>query len=125
MATIAIDFDGTCVRYAYPEVGESIGVEPVLERLVDAGHRLILLTMRTGEQLKEATTWFKERSIPLWGINKNPEQKYWSLSPKVYAELYIDDLACGIPLILGDTVKPYVDWSLVEDWLIDKEFLEA
>ena len=44
---IAIDFDGTCVTHDYPEVGKDIGAVPVLKRLIDAGHKLILHTMRS------------------------------------------------------------------------------
>jgi hypothetical protein len=125
MAVIAIDFDGTCVKHCYPEIGESIGAEEVLLKLIAKNHRLILHTMRTGAELKAAVKWFKERGIDLWGINKNPGQKYWSISPKIYAELYIDDTACGVPLIIGDTLKPYVDWSRVHEWLVSNKFLEA
>ena len=44
--TFNIDFDGTCVTHAYPLVGKDIGAQAVLKRLVDAGHQLILFTMR-------------------------------------------------------------------------------
>lgn len=43
---IAIDFDGTCVTPEYPEIGKDIGAVPVLKRLVENGHKLILHTMR-------------------------------------------------------------------------------
>ena len=45
---IAIDFDGTCVTHEYPYIGKDIGAVPVLQRLVKAGHELILWTMRSG-----------------------------------------------------------------------------
>ena len=44
--TIAIDFDGTCVTHEYPNVGRDIGAAPVLRKLVENGHKLILWTMR-------------------------------------------------------------------------------
>ena len=43
---IAVDFDGTCVTHDYPAVGKEIGAVPVLKALVQAGHKLILFTMR-------------------------------------------------------------------------------
>ena len=43
---IAVDFDGTCVTHAFPKIGEDIGAVPVLKRLVKAGHKIILYTMR-------------------------------------------------------------------------------
>jgi predicted mannosyl-3-phosphoglycerate phosphatase (HAD superfamily) len=44
---IAVDFDGTCVTHEYPRIGRDIGAAPVLKRLTDAGHKLILWTMRS------------------------------------------------------------------------------
>ena len=44
--TIAVDFDGTCVTHAYPDVGKNIGAEIVLKKLSDKGHKIILYTMR-------------------------------------------------------------------------------
>ena len=43
---IGIDFDGTCVKHAFPAIGDDIGAVPVLKELVDKGHKLILFTMR-------------------------------------------------------------------------------
>ena len=44
---IVLDFDGTCVKHAYPAVGKDIGAEPVLKRLVANGCDLVLSTMRS------------------------------------------------------------------------------
>lgn len=49
-ATIAIDFDGTVVTHAYPEIGEDAGAAPVLKELTDNGCRLILYSMRHGKR---------------------------------------------------------------------------
>ncbi len=130
---IAIDFDGTVVTHEFPRVGRDIGAAPVLKRLVAAGHKLILWTMRSdveeprsdhpdihavgGKYLTDAVEWFAKNEIPLWGINSNPEQHTWTHSPKAYAQLYIDDAALGIPLILVREGRPYVDWKKVETML--------
>lgn len=135
---IAVDFDGTCVTHAFPKIGEDIGAVPVLKRLVKAGHKIILYTMRShgkegdslhktksgqlikNDTLQEAIDWFKDKDIPLYGVNENPDQKDWTTSPKIYAQYYIDDAALGIPLIrfLGtDAPRPYVDWEIVEKLL--------
>lgn len=122
---IAVDFDGTCVTHEYPRVGRDIGAVPVLKKLVDAGHKLILNTMRSGDELADAIQWFIDNDIPLFGINENPTQKSWTASPKVYANLYIDDAALGCPLTT-DTfpfVKPYVDWIEVEKQLRKMELI--
>jgi hypothetical protein len=114
---IAVDFDGTCVTHEYPSMGKEIGAPEVLKQLVDRGHKLILFTMRDGEPLQEAVDWFKSHSIPLFGINKNPQQHRWTSSPKVYAQLYIDDAALGTPLVLNENQRPYVDWEAAEKML--------
>ena len=123
---IAIDFDGTCVTHEYPSVGKDVGAVSVLEDLIYNGHKLILNTMRSGKELSDAVKWFENNNIELYGVNENPTQKSWTTSPKVYAQLYIDDAALGIPLIEklmeknGFTIndRPYVDWLQVRKLLV-------
>ena len=124
--TIAIDFDGTCVTHEYPKIGkENEGCVDILKELVREGHKLILYTMRSGKTLKQAVDWFKERGIPLWGINENPTQSAWTASPKIYANMYIDDAACGCPLIYDKSKsgRPFVDWHAVKIILLRNGFI--
>ena len=140
---IAVDFDGTCVTHDFPNVGKNIGAEIVLRKLSDKGHKIILYTMQshpsektekagtsgmiptTNDCLQDAIDWFEKYNIPLYGINNNPSQHSWSDSPKVYANMYIDDAALGIPLVHKDTghmydssvMRPYVDWVRVSEML--------
>ena len=117
---IGIDFDGTCVRHEYPEIGKDIGAIPVLKRIIEYGHDIILFTMRgdlnDDNTLNDAVDWFKSNDIPLFGINKNPTQSDWTNSPKAYCNLYIDDSSLGCPLIEDTDVSyyNYVDWKKVE-----------
>ena len=121
---IAVDFDGTCVTHDYPYIGSDIGAVPVLRELVDAGYNLVLNTMRSGRLEKDAVKWFKENNIPLYGVNCNPDQKSWTSSPKVFADLYIDDAALGIPLKTSQTsTRPFVDWVEVRKLLIALGYL--
>lgn len=121
---IAIDFDGTCVRHEYPEIGSDIGAIPVLRELSEAGHKLILFTMRSGRHLSEAQEWFMFNGIPLEGVQYNPTQAQWTSSNKCYAHLYIDDAALGCPLVTpADDSRPYVDWAAVRAVLISKGIL--
>lgn len=133
---ICIDFDGTCVSHEFPHIGNDIGAVPVLKKILDAGHRLILFTMRSdakevsssdygihakaGNYLSEAVAWFEKNEIPLYGINSNPTQKAWTESPKAYGHLYIDDAALGAPLTCSVpiSIRPFVDWERVEEMLI-------
>ena len=133
---IAIDFDGTCVTHDFPRVGKDIGAVPVLKKLTDKGHKLILFTMRsnrndnnsiddkniqnvTGQFLDNAVNWFKQNNIPLYGIQTNPTQTEWTTSPKAYAELYIDDAALGCPIKYDPALSrnAFVDWERVENLL--------
>jgi len=116
---IVIDFDGTCVTHEYPRVGKEIGATPVLLQLVALEHRLILFTMRSDDRLNQALKWFKERDIPLFGVQTHPEQSRWTNSPKAYGDLYIDDAAVGCPLIYPIDAPPYVDWEKVKEILIE------
>lgn len=116
---IAVDFDGTCVEHDYPSVGIDVeGAVEVLRAIVAKRHRLILFTMRSGSKLDDAVRWFRDRKIELWGINENPEQREWTSSPKVYADLYIDDSAIGCPIRFIDGVRhPVVNWSKIRSIL--------
>lgn len=121
---IAIDFDGTCVTHAFPNVGKEIGAVDVIRALVNKGHKIILFTMRDLEYLTPAVAWFEKNDIPLYGINDNPGAK-WSTSRKVYADMYIDDMALGIPLKMdyNKSNRPFVDWTGVESLLKKKGIL--
>ena len=120
--TLCIDFDGTCTTHEYPFIGKEIGAVPVLKKLVDNGHKLILFTMRGGKQLEESVKWFEDNKISLYGIQTNPTQKNWTASPKAYGEHYIDDAAIGCPLVVNNELsdRPFVDWVKVEEILIEK-----
>lgn len=121
---IAVDFDGTCVTHRYPGIGDDIGAVPILKALVEAGHKLILLTMRGGTELTDAVGWFGENEIPLWDANNNREQGLWTDSRKVYANLYIDDSGLGTPLVGGSHyTRPYVDWRKVKRLLVEQGIL--
>lgn len=124
-AVIAVDFDGTIVTHAYPEMGDDAGAAPVLRELIGNGCKLILLTMRSGSLLDEAVAWFRERQIPLYAINANPAQALWTASPKVHANLYIDDSALGCPLRFVDGIKrPVADWDRIREQLVKEGFLD-
>ena len=133
MTIFAIDFDGTCVEHDYPRVGADVpGAVDTLLALVDQGHELILWTMRSGDVLEEALAWFEARGIPIRGANVNPDQRSWTDSPKVYAQVYIDDAALGCPLIHPaaesqgkSESRPYVDWPAVRRQLQRDHYLPA
>ena len=139
---IIIDFDGTCVTHEFPNIGKDIGAEKVLKKLIQKGHRLILFTMRCnhtfipnshqpdiivepGNYLTDAVNWFKERDIPLFGIQKHPNQTGWTSSPKAYGHLIIDDIALGCPVKFDRNIsdKPFIDWVRIEGMLTNNGIL--
>ena len=124
-----IDFDGTCTTHDFPNIGKEIGAVPVLRKLVEKGHQLILFTMRCdhedqptgndpsieyikGNFLTGAVNWFERHTIPLYGVQCNPTQHSWTKSPKSYAHLMIDDSAIGTPLLKIPEIskRPFVNW---------------
>lgn len=144
---ILIDFDGTCVSHEFPKIGKEIGAAPVLKTLTENDHNLILFTMRCdfdeessknikgsptgtnvpGLYLTEAIEWFKKHDIPLYGVQTNPTQHYWTTSPKAYGDIMIDDSAIGIPLInnVEYSRKPFVDWKMVTTLLTKRMLLNS
>ena len=130
---IAVDFDGTCTTHDFPKVGKDIGAVPVLKKLVEQGHQLILWTMRCDgnekltnrNYLTKAVEWFKENDIPLYGVQENPGQCDWTSSRKCYAQMYIDDAALGCPLKFDPSIsdRPFVDWEKVEILLKEAKIL--
>lgn len=112
---VAVDFDGTVVDHRYPDVGPTLplAVEK-LKEMTTSGIKIILWTMRSGKELEDAVNWYKQHDIPLFGINKNPQQRHWTSSPKAYAHLYIDDAAFGAPLMQQAHMhRPGIDWSKI------------
>ena len=101
--TIAVDFDGTLCEFAFPDIGEQqIGHRMLMDKLIELrkdGHKLILWTNRGDNEeyqvLTEAVEWCKERGLEFDTVNENlPNQKKLSgYSPKVMADIYIDDRA--------------------------------
>ena len=117
---ICIDFDGTVVDHRFPYIGDPAPLAiPWLKRWQELGAKLILFTMRSdgakhGSVLSEAIAYLTNQDIHFYAINKNPDQKDWSHSPKAYANIYVDDAAFGCPLIQpSGFARPCVDWAKV------------
>jgi hypothetical protein len=122
---VCVDFDGTCVMHEYPKIGEEVPhAVNVLKRLNENQVKIILWTIRSDEFLLDAVNWFVEREIELWAVNRNPQQRFWSTSPKAYAPVYIDDAALGCPLKLSsDGNRPFADWFEIERLLEEIGYL--
>ena len=101
--TIAVDFDGTLCEFAFPGIGEQRRSHKMLmSKLIQLrieGHKLILWTNRGDNDeypvLTEAVEWCRKKGLVFDAVNENlPNQKKLSgYSPKVMADIYIDDRA--------------------------------
>jgi len=125
----SIDFDGTVVTHQSKGVGTDIGAAPVLRKLVENGHQLILCTMRSNRDngLRDAVEWFQHNRILLYGIQTNPTQKDWTDSNKVWADVIIDDTAWNIPLKLDKALsdRPFIDWQVLLKQFIDQDIIRS
>ena len=118
---IAVDFDGTIVDHRYPEIGDEVpGATHWIREFQKAGAKVMLWTMRSdggkdGPVLSHAVNWCFERGVVFDKVNHDSGQESWTKSPKLYANLYIDDAAFGCPLRENPRCggRPYVDWSVV------------
>lgn len=119
---VAVDFDGTVVDHRYPIIGADVpGSVEWLRKLADADVKIVLFTMRSGDTLDDAVRWYALKGIPLYGVNRNPDQGTWTSSPKAYAHVYVDDAAFGCPLRENPRSggRPFVDWDTVGPKLLE------
>lgn len=82
MMYICIDFDGTIVKHEYPAIGpEAPGAFEYMKKFQEAGAKLILHTMRGGNELLEAVEYIQNKGVELYGVNHNPDQT-WTTSKR-------------------------------------------
>lgn len=113
---IAVDFDGTLFRDAFPAVGEVMpGAVDAMRALHRAGHYIIIWTCRHGDRLLDAINALTAHGIPFDRVNDhNPDNvaKYGGESgKKVYAHIYIDDRNLG----------GFPGWAAATRMIADKE----
>lgn len=114
--TIAIDFDGTIVEHKYPRIGREYPFAlATLRKLAQEGHKLILWTVREGEQLAEAIEFCRAKGVEFYAINSNyPDASLEAdlSARKLKVDLFIDDRNLGgLPLRDRSTDAP--DWSAI------------
>lgn len=105
---IAVDFDGTIVENAYPEIGAPMGYAiPALQYLKKKGHTIIINTCRAGKYFEEAKIWLIKHAIPFDFINENDPKRiaqYGEDTRKISADIYIDD---------KNIFCRYINWYLI------------
>ncbi len=96
---IAVDFDGTIVTHAYPEIGKPIpfAIDTLKKLQQEDHHQLILWTVREGDLLQEAIEYCAKRGLEFYTVNSNyPEETAEHNAPrKINADLWIDDKNIG------------------------------
>ena len=95
---IAVDFDGTIVEDAYPNIGKPmLFAFETLKKLQEEGHRLILWTYRCGDKLDEAVKFCEDNDIVFYSVNSSfsGEEYDKNISRKIHADLFIDDRNIG------------------------------
>ena len=111
---IAIDFDGTIVEDAYPNIGKPmIFAFETMKKLQSEGHRLILWTYRTDKKLQEAVDFCKQQGLEFYAINKSyPEEEFdGKISRKINAAFFVDDRNIG----------GFIGWTAVHKLLLNYE----
>ncbi|MFO7923320.1 MAG: hypothetical protein R6U58_06475 [Bacteroidales bacterium] len=95
---IAVDFDGTIVEDAYPDIGKPmLFAFETLKELQKMNHQIILWTYRTGAELDEAVGFCRENGLEFYAVNRSyPEEAYDERdSRKIHAHIFIDDRNLG------------------------------
>lgn len=95
---IAVDFDGTIVEDAYPNIGKpKLFAFETLRELQKQKHQLILWTVREGERLDEAVNFCHKHGVHFYAVNKNyPEEVLEKgQSRKLNADVFVDDRNVG------------------------------
>lgn len=124
--TIFLDFDGTVVEHAFPEIyAANPGSIDVIRKLQNAGHTIILNTYRAelGVDYLDAAVEFltmEDHGLkPLDEIRDfklNPPD--WDLEKSIASGvLFIDDISEGIPLTPNRALKDgfMVDWNVLDE----------
>lgn len=96
---LAIDFDGTIVEDAYPNIGKvKIFAFETLKKLQSEGYRLILWTYRSGKTLDDAVEFCRKNGVEFYAVNSSFEGEVFNgdeQSRKIDADLFIDDRNLG------------------------------
>jgi hypothetical protein len=119
--TCYLDFDGTVVTFAYPEIGKPLeGVAEVINKLQNNGWVVVLNTYRANmndDTLRNALAYlsFLPLRHPITTYTKRKvEPPSWdAYHAGILGSMYIDDIAKGIPLKDGA-----VDWKRLNEDLI-------
>ena len=129
---VIIDFDGTIVDHAFPEIGSPLPLAfEVMKELKEAGYKLILWTCREDDPhrihkryLEEAVAYCKANGVEFDAVNESlpPEDfrpEHFVLR-KPYGHYHIDDKNFGgfpgwhvVRAVLIENKQLYVVWNVI------------
>ena len=122
--SIAVDFDSTiALTDGYPNIIAPNGrVFDILHKWQDMGCKIILNTIRWGDELEKAIAWCANCGFFFDSVNCNPEyeRKFGNESKKLYATFFIDDKNIGTPMtekhsVFGNyDIRFHVDWDGID-----------
>ena len=132
---IYLDFDGTVVEHKYPIIGEpNPHCFAVLDKLIKAGHKIIINTMRVEFQdgtLEEAISYIQKELFKVdpilsdnFALEHTSEKIHppeWNWERHLQEQcIYIDDICIGTPMRYNITrLGEMVDWIT-----LDRQFKE-
>ena len=128
---VYLDFDGTVVEHAYPNIGKlNPGSFAIIKKLQSAGHELILNTYRSDVDdgsIKEAINYLNlNKEFKIEPILKRTKRKLdppeWDLNRFIKNNvMYIDDICKGTPMRNNISLKngKMVDWIELDKQLIE------
>lgn len=116
---VAVDYDHTLDFAGWPHVGKI--AEDRVKKLIEyrkKGNQLILWTCRSGKPLQDAVDILKEYGLEFDAVNENVEQYKHFDSPKVVANLYLDDAAINADDFNWDSLSPSLK---IEDKIVKEQ----
>lgn len=98
--TFGVDFDGTIVSKAFPNIGE-INEEVVkfMDAAIKQGHLVIVWTARSINYEQDAIDFLNKNNVPYSYVNENPEDEYAKKGiqgRKIFCDYYLDDRAVNV-----------------------------
>lgn len=97
----AVDFDGTLCKNEFPKIGApNLFLIEHLKQRRNQGNKVILLTCRVDDRLKDAVEWCADKGLEFDAVNANLSEivEAWGgEGRKIFADVYIDDKAVNKP----------------------------
>ncbi len=113
---IAVDFDDTIAKNAYPDCGEFLPEAiRVLKRFQSDEHKLLLFTCREGQSLDLVVGKMAEAGLVFDAVNSQVAG-YEHFGRKPYYDLLIDDRAWP---------RLPVDWDAIERWFYEPHLYDV